>query len=114
MGDLEEQLSTLQQIEREELARAYREVFAMPSGKRVLFDILTDCAIYQDAFTGDDNATNYTLGLQAGGRRLIGKLDQIDPRFYPTLLLAVADLKAMDQAAANSSATQGNDDDQDA
>src|SRR5687768_10052702 len=99
MADLNEQLSPIEQFQREELARAYREVFATAAGKRVLFDILEGCAIYQDAFTGDDNATNYTLGKQAGGRRLISKLDEIDPRLYPRLLLEIADLKAMDRAA---------------
>lgn len=99
MSELSEKLSPAEQFEREELAKAYREVFATAAGKRVLFDILTDCAIYRDAYAGDNNATNYALGQQATGRRLIAKLDQIDPRLYPNLLLAHADLKAMDRAA---------------
>jgi hypothetical protein len=39
------------------------------------------------------------LGQQAIGRRLIGVLDEIDPRTYPRLLLDMADLKAMERAA---------------
>lgn len=111
--DLKEQLSPLQTVEREELARAFREVFALAAGKRVLFWMLEQCAIYQDPFTGENNATNYTLGLQAGGRKLIAMLDHIDPHFYPNLLLAVADLKAMDRAAAeNRSAQQETEDEE--
>lgn len=97
---LGESLTTLQARERDELLRAFRDVFNMPSGKRVLFWMLEQCAIYQDAYTGENNATNYTLGTQAAGRRLISKLDEVDPKFYPALLMAVADMKAMDRAAA--------------
>lgn len=114
MADLSEQPSAHEEFEREELARAYRDVFATPAGKRVLFDILQECAIYRDPFAGDNNATNYTLGLQAGGRRLISKLDEIDPRLYPRLLLDIADLKAMDKAAADRAAKQEGEDDEDA
>ena len=64
----------------------------------------------EDAFAGDQsNATNYTLGRQSNGRRLIAKLDEIDPRFYPQLLLAIAELKAMDLAASRA-ANPGEDD----
>jgi len=105
-GELTEALSKREQIERDELNRAFREVFTSAAGKRVLFWLLEQTAIYEEAFTGDDNATNYRLGLQSGGRRLIGKPDQIDPRLYPRLLLDIADLKAMDQAAAEKAAQQ--------
>lgn len=94
--------------EREELDKAFREVIALSSGKRVLFWILEQCAIYQDAYAGDNNATNYTLGQQAIGRRLIEQMDAIDPRHYPRLLLDIADMKAMAAAAK-----QENDDDLD-
>ncbi len=107
--NLEEQLSPEQQSEREELARAFREVFELDSGKRVIFWILEQCAIYQDAFSGEDAVTNYRLGLQAAGRRLIEKLDDIEPRLYPKLLLAVADLKAMDRAAIAAKQEQQDD-----
>lgn len=99
IGDLSEQLSPQEQSERDELARAFREVFAMASGKRVLFWLLEQCAIYRDAFAGDDAVTNYTLGQQVPGRKLIAMLDDLDPRLYPRLLLDIADLKAMDRAA---------------
>jgi hypothetical protein len=78
---------------------AFKAVITTPQGKRVLFWVLEQAAIYRDAFTGDRSATDYVLGQQAIGRRLIGVLDEIDPRTYPRLLLDMADLKAMERAA---------------
>ena len=111
MSELAEQLSPQEAAERADLDDAFREVFKMAAGKRVLFWMLEQCAIYQDAFTGDDNATNYTLGQQASGRKLIAKLDELDHRNYPTLLLAVAQDKAMKRAALERAAQQEDDDD---
>lgn len=113
MADLIEQLSQMQDAEREAIAKSFRDVLALPEGKRVVFWMLEQCGIYQDAFSGDQiNATNYVLGQQAVGRKLIAQLDGIDPRAYPTLLLQVADMKAMDKAIAEKqqAAHQGNDD----
>ncbi len=112
MADLTEQLSAEQAVERQELDEAFRKVFATNEGKRILFWMLSGCAIYEDAFTGDDNVTNYRLGLQAGGRKLIAKLDEIEPRFYPQLLLAIADIKALDKAAAVVATKQETDEDE--
>jgi hypothetical protein len=102
-----------QERERDELDKAFRAIIKTPEGKRVLFWMLEQCAIYQDAFSADHtNATNYMLGRQNAGRRLIEKLDQLDPRFYPQLLLDIADLRAMDQAAASRAANSGEDDEE--
>ncbi|SDL07596.1 hypothetical protein SAMN05428953_12660 [Mesorhizobium muleiense] len=99
-GDLSEQLSPQEQSERNELVKAFREVAALAAGKRVLFWMLEQAAIYADPFAGENtNATNYTLGQQAVGRKLISKFDEIDPRLYPRLLLDIGELKAMDIAA---------------
>ncbi|MDX8492911.1 hypothetical protein RFN29_15135 [Mesorhizobium sp. VK22B] len=98
--ELSEQLSPIEAFEREELAKAFRGVLSSAEGKRVLFWVLEQAAIYTDAFAGEHtNATNYSLGLQAVGRKLISKFDEVDPRLYPRLLLDVAELKAMDRAA---------------
>jgi hypothetical protein len=103
-SELSEQLSAHEQSERDELALA--------SGKRVLFWLLEQCAIYADPFAGENvNATNYTLGQQAVGRKVISKFDEIDPRHYPRLLLDIAELKAMDRAAA-ALATQKDEEDE--
>jgi hypothetical protein len=98
--DLSEQLSPEQRLAREAIEAAFRDVFATAAGKRVLYWMLEQCAIYRDAFTGEDNATNYLLGQQASGRKLIAMLDLIDPTFYPSLLLAVAEFRKADKAAA--------------
>lgn len=99
MSELKPQPYPSQDSDQDELAKAFRDVLASASGKRVLFWVLEQSAIYQDAYTGDDGATNYTLGRQSIGRRLIDQLDRLDPRTYPRLLLDVADMKAMDAAA---------------
>lgn len=89
-------------IEREfNLTRdAFKAVLATADGKRVLFWVLEQAGVYRDAFSGDDAATNYVLGQQSVGRKLIGMMDELDPRTYPKLLLDIADLKAMELAAA--------------
>lgn len=111
MTDVTEERSAQQQAEHEAVNKAFCDVFDTPAGKRVLFWMLEQCSIYTDAFAGDNNATNYTLGLQAGGRKLIDKLDEIDPRFYPQLLLAIGEIKVMERAAESRAAKQENDDD---
>lgn len=95
---------------REELHAAMADVLAAPSGKRVLFWLLEQAAIYRDAFSNGDPATNYILGQQSVGRKLIGLMDDIDPRTYPKLLLAVADMNAMDRAAAAMNLEQDDED----
>ena len=95
----------------DELHDAMLEVLSMPSGKRVVFWLLEQAAIYRDAYSGQDGATNYVLGQQSVGRKVIGLMDDIDPRTYPKLLLAMADINAMDRATA---AMNPEEDDEDA
>jgi len=83
-------LSEMQELQQDDLKRAFRDVIATAAGKRVLFWVMEQCVIYGEAYTGDDNATNYNLGRQGVGKRLIAMLDGIDPKIYPTLLLEVA------------------------
>jgi len=112
-NDLNEPTSP-EEVEHAELNKAFREVFALAAGKRVLFWMLEQCAIYEDAFAGElTNATNYTLGRQSAGRRLIGKLDEIDPRMYPQLLKDVANIRDIDRAAAKSLAQKQEPEDDD-
>lgn len=113
MSDLIEQLSPAQQIQRDELDRAFRDVLATASGKRVLFHILEQCAIYRDPDHGENtHSTSAVIGEQRVGRKLIALLDEIDPRAYPKLLLDMAEITAMDRAAADRRAEkQGIEDD---
>lgn len=89
---------------------AFRAVLSTADGKRVLFWVLEQAGVYRDAFAGDDAATNYVLGQQAVGRKLIGMMDELDPRTYPKLLLDIADLKAMELAAAKSDEPEDDED----
>lgn len=95
------------------LDEAFKNVLSTPSGQRVMFYILEQCAMYQDAFSGDNNVTNYTLGLQAGARRIVGRMDAIDPRMYPKLLTDMAEVRLMDEAAEKRAANlEGETDDE--
>lgn len=110
--DLKEKPSSEQERNAELLADAFRQVLALPSGKRVMFWILEQCAIYSDGYTGDTNSTNYVLGQQAVGKRIILELDTINPLTYPTLLLDLAKLKEEEKAIAEREAkTEQEDDD---
>lgn len=104
MSETDEQLSPIQKFERSELERSYRAVLGTAEGRRVLFDILEKCAIYTEAFVADSDITVFTLGQQSSGRKIIAELDAIDPRLYPELLLARADMRVMDQAVASRAA----------
>jgi len=79
-------------------------------GRRVLFWLLEECAVYAEGFTGEDAATNYTLGRQSVGRRLISRLDGIDPRLYPQLLLAIADMRDFEKAASAADQSESDND----
>lgn len=102
MADLDEQMTPGQAYERDALHGAFRALLNTAAGQRVIYWMLEQCAIYQDAYAGDNNATNYTLGRQASGRVLLGKLDEIDPLNYPRLLTAIAEIREVDRAAVKS------------
>lgn len=87
--------------EEADLDRSFRALLSSDEGRRVLFWVLEQAGIYRDAFAGNDAATNYVLGSQAVGRRLIQRIDLIDARLYPRLLLDVADMREMERAAAH-------------
>ena len=111
MDDAREVLDAAQEYERSELHRAFRETLSTVAGKRVLFWMLEQCAIYEDAFAGVDAATNYALGRQAAGRKLIAKLDHVDPRLYPKLLIDIAEIREIDRAAVDALTKKENNDD---
>lgn len=83
----------------DDLSRSFERLLSNDDGRRVIFWVLEQAAIYRDAFAGDDTATNYVLGSQAVGRRIIQRIDQIDARLYPRLLLDMADIREMERAA---------------
>lgn len=106
-----EHRSTLQTIEQQEIERAFREVIATPHGKRLLYWMLEQCAIYRDAYTGEPASTNYMLGQQSSGRKLIAKLDEINPKFYPQLLIDISEIRLRDRAQAEAIDNPEDDDD---
>jgi len=66
MDHFKDQPSIPQTIGRDEITTAFREVFATASGKRVLFWMLEQCAIYQVAFAGEAvSATHYARMVKA-------------------------------------------------
>lgn len=113
MDDLTEQLTPAQAYARDELHRAFRALLKTIDGQRVVYWMLEQCAIYEDPFAGENtNATNFMLGRQNAGRRLIAKLDEIDALNYPRLLSAIADIREIDRTAVKSlSEKKENDDD---
>lgn len=113
MTDVQEKLTPIERIERDELLKAYRDVFQSTAGKRVLFDILEQCKMYEAAFTPDTNVTNWRLGLQEAGKLLVGRLDMTDPTIYPRLLLDRAQMRKLDQAAADAAARKQETEDDD-
>jgi hypothetical protein len=93
VADLSEQLSAQEQSERDELAKAFREVLATHRASASCSGFWSNARSTRCLLWREHQRTNYTLGLQAVGRKLISKFDEIDPRFYPRLLLDVAELK---------------------
>ena len=98
MAEFSEQPSTPDQQRHEDMLGAFKSVLATADGKRVLFWILEQAGIYRDPFGGGDQATNYSLGQQSIGRKLLGMLDQIDPRAYPQLLIDIANEEILTRA----------------
>lgn len=111
MNLLMEDLTPQQAVTRERTEKAFRSMLAAEDGRRVIFWMLERCGIYRDAYSGENNATNYALGGQAPGRRLIEQLDAIDPRLYPKLLLDMAEIRDTDQAEAEARARNMENDD---
>lgn len=109
-----EGLTLADQVQRDALESAFRHVLSDHAGKRVLYWMLEQAAIYDAAYTGEAASTNFLLGRQEVGRRIIGQLDQIDPRFYPQLLLDIAEIRERDRAQAISLSADDDEEDDDA
>jgi hypothetical protein len=106
--------TTLDQVRRDTLNDAFRAVLNDAAGKRVLYWMLEQAALYEAAYTGEAASTNFLLGRQEVGRRIIGQLDEIDARFYPQLLIDIASIREADSARANSLSADTDEDDDNA
>ena len=69
---------------------AYKKILATEEGKTVLWDLLSYAEIYGDAFTGN-STTFYKLGSQRVGKRVIERINALDPKAYAKLLLEYND-----------------------
>lgn len=69
---------------------AYKKILATEEGKTVIWDLLSYAEIYGDAFTGN-STTFYKLGLQRVGKRIIERINALDPKAYAKLLLEYND-----------------------
>ena len=63
-------------------ADAIRGVMSHSVGRAWMYDFLEQCHIFHTAFTGDNNATNFALGEQSMGLRLLASLMQVCPDDY--------------------------------
>ncbi len=89
-------------IAHEELNRSVEAIIETVEGKRFIYWLLDRCAMYRDAFGGAGMAdvTHHSLGRQSVGRMLVNKLDEINPRLFPRLLLEMATIRENDAAIA--------------
>jgi len=93
MADLIEQLSRDQELKRDQVAIDLEAVLRFPQGRRTVLWFLELCGVSRTAYTGTEAATNFKLGEQNVGLRLISQLEQIGPTEYPQLLLEAAQRK---------------------
>jgi hypothetical protein len=75
---------------RDQLLLDLEGLLSRPEGRRVMMWFLGLCGIYDMQFTGNNDATNFTLGKREPGIRVIGKLNELSPTTYPQLLLQSA------------------------
>lgn len=97
--ELGEQPNAVDRRRSDDVKDAFRNALRTTQGRAVLWQVLEWAGVYRDPFSGDDAATNYTLGQQSIGRRVIDTLNGIDPMAYPRLMLEIADEMKSAQAA---------------
>lgn len=85
-----EQPLQVQTGKRDQLLLDLEGLLGRPEGRRVVMWFLELCNVYGMQFTGEDNATNFTLGKRDVGIGVILKLNEVSPTAYPQLLLDAA------------------------
>jgi hypothetical protein len=60
------------------LREAYAAVLNSPDGREVLFDLLNQCGLFRDSFTGNSQ-TFYNEGRRAAGLYVFKNLCQVNP-----------------------------------
>ncbi len=59
-----------QRLENKKLLAAFKNVLRHPDGKRVMWDILSFCGVFQNAMTGNSR-TYFNLGRQSVGQYMM-------------------------------------------
>lgn len=63
-----------------------RELLELRPGRRFLWKMLSAAGVFQQSYTGDDNATNFNEGRRSIGLRLLDELTEADPGAYGKLV----------------------------
>lgn len=99
--------------EEADLRDAFRLMMDTAEGKRVVFWLLGRAGLYANAFdAGSEAAERYRLGRQSLGLEILQKLDRVDARLYPRLLLERGEVRELERAArmAAGKSTEDGDD----
>ncbi|SCM79641.1 conserved hypothetical protein [uncultured Pleomorphomonas sp.] len=98
--------------EEADLIDAFRLTMETAEGKRVMFWLLGRAGLYANAFdAGSEAAERYRLGRQSIGLEILQKLDLVDARLYPRLLLERGEEKELTRAAREAGARTTEDGD---
>lgn len=90
MGHYRDNLVNKKDLERRALAvdfatdeerKDFVELLGSPSGRRVLWNLLAYCRIYEDSFTGN-SATFHNEGRRSVGLHILGKVITAKPDAY--------------------------------
>ncbi len=65
----------------------FRDLLVQKSFRKFVWTVLHDCGIYSMSFFGDVHDGLVREGQRKIGLLMIGKLEQVDPKVYPHLLL---------------------------
>ncbi|MBS1165340.1 MAG: hypothetical protein H6R00_1365 [Proteobacteria bacterium] len=97
--------------EEADLRDAFRLMMETAEGKRVVFWLLGRAGLYANAFdAGSEAAERYRLGRQSLGLEILQKLDLVDARLYPRLLLERGEARELERSAHKAGASEDGDD----
>lgn len=105
------------ELDRQALDSSIAAMMQTADFKRFLFWLLGRCGLYANAFQIEAATERYALGRQSIAHELLAKLDSIDCRLYPEMLLDMATIRELDRSAEDAKsrkAQQENEDEDDA
>jgi hypothetical protein len=95
------QLSSAQELRRDQIIIDLEAVLRLPQGRRVLLRILERCGVYRSAFAVEAEITAMRLGEQNIGLWLIAQMENVGPTEYPRLLLEAAQARDNNEGTGN-------------